>query len=542
MKVKELSKEMQTKILSGEIPEYIPNKKSYKQYIELAKEYRDKAYEWIRKNGDITGFIEEHGYLVKPDSPKGLTKDLDLFRTTLLKRFYQESRQTPRLKDALPWGSIKGLKSPFSLQKIQAHHVRGLIQESPFLAGLPEDKAMELVNRMWESGRIKSGSQFYNRIDLEKYMHQNPYEAKLLEKFRKLDPDAGAYVDGKWVGWEKKGSKWTNPLYKGTGIHELLAEHGISNISGGTMFSDDTQGLLRNLGDNIDARFNAWSTWYDYTDEQIERLLFESQINPRNLRQGLTARKGFSEMAKVAKQSENILQVLRDAYDLTPEADLLLQNRLLGPDPKRQPKLDKIAKKGDVKVLEKTRQQTQEIENILRRSSQGGLIPDAAKVADDLGVDVVQKGGKSFLKKYGKQIAVAGVGFSAWNMVDNVQAAVRDPSKANLTRVGLSGVETLAEGVSAAGILAAPVTGGASLTVVPAAEGVSTAAGAGELGSYLVEHRKKIWSAVKDPDTYRQLAGNTKDFFVEKATDDKGISSLWSKDEEKKPPEAVYWR
>ena len=542
MKVKELSKEMQTKILSGEIPEYIPNKKSYKQYVELAKEYRDKAYEWIRKNGDITGFIEEHGYLVKPDSPKGLTKDLDLFRTTLLKRFYQESRQTPRLKDALPWGSIKGLKSPFSLQKIQAHHVRGLIQESPFLAGLPEDKAMELVNRMWESGRIKSGSQFYNRVDLEKYMHQNPYEAKLLEKFRKLDPDAGAYVDGKWVGWEKKGSKWTNPLYKGTGIHELLAEHGISNISGGTMFSDDTQGLLRNLGDNVDARFNAWSTWYDYTDEQIERLLFESQINPRNLRQGLTARKGFSEMAKVAKQSENILQVLRDAYDLTPEADLLLQNRLLGPDPKRQPKLDKIAKKGDVKVLEKTRQQTQEIENILRRSSQGGLIPDAAKVADDLGVDVVQKGGKSFLKKYGKQIAVAGVGFSAWNMVDNVQAAVRDPSKANLTRVGLSGVETLAEGVSAAGILAAPVTGGASLTVVPAAEGVSTAAGAGELGSYLVEHRKKIWSAVKDPDTYRQLAGNTKDFFVEKATDDKGISSLWSKDEEKKPPEAVYWR
>ena len=169
----------------------------------------------------------------------------------------------------------------------------------------------------------------------------------------------------------------------------------------------------------------------------------------------------------IAKQSENILQVLRDAYDLTPEADLLLQNRLLGPDPKRQPKLDKIAKKGDVKVLEKTRQQTQEIENILRRSSQGGLIPDAAKVADDLGVDVVQKGGKSFLKKYGKQIAVAGVGFSAWNMVDNVQAAVRDPSKANLTRVGLSVVETLAEGVSAAGILAAPVTYGVTFIVGP---------------------------------------------------------------------------
>ena len=48
----------------------------------------------------------------------------------------------------------------------------------------------------------------------------------------------------------------------------------------------------------------------------------------------------------------------------------------------------------------------------------------------------------------------------------------------------------------------------------------------------MVEHRDRIWDTVKDPGTYRKLYGNTRDFLVEKATDDKGISSLWH-DEEK---------
>ena len=124
----------------------------------------------------------------------------------------------------------------------------------------------------------------------------------------------------------------------------------------------------------------------------------------------------------------------------------------------------------------------------------------------------------------------------------DVQAATKDPTKANLTRAGLGLLEATAE-TAAVGLTAAAIpTGGATIPAAGVAKGISTAAGAGELGSYLVEHRKKIWSAVKDPNTYRQLAGNTKDFLVEKATDDKGLSSLWSKNEEKKPPEAVYWR
>ena len=165
--------------------------------------------------------------------------------------------------------------------------------------------------------------------------------------------------------------------------------------------------------------------------------------------------------------------------------------------------------------------------------------------AKQLGIDVAQKGGKTFLQKYGKQIAVAGVGFAAWNWTDNVKAAVRDPSKANLTRLGLSTVETGAEAVSAGSIIASPWTGGASLSLVAPAEGVSAAAGTGELGTYLVEHRDKIWNTVKDPETYRKLYGsikdpntykelaiNAKDSLVEKYTDDKGLSSLWY-DEEK---------
>ena len=531
------NKKQKKLIAEGSITEYIPNKQNYSSFAELAMEYRDKIYEWVRVKGDLlpTEFFQEHGYLLKPDSPAGSVDTFDIFRLDNMKRYYWDGMLTPG-SDLLPkelgWGGIKGLKSPYNLEKLNAHHIRGLMQESPFLAGLTNEQAQEVITKMWKSGRLRSGSQFYNRIDLEEFMHQNPYEAKLLERFRALDPDAGAYIGGKWVGWEKKSGKWTNPLYQGTGIHDLLAEHQISSITGGSLFSDDTQGMLRGLGDNLDARFNAWSTWYDYTDEEIDRLLLQSQIDPRNIRGGLSARTGFKELAKRAAQGRQTMDKVLKAYpDLTPEAITHLEYKLLGPDPKRQAALDLLRKEGDPKVIRKTQEQVGAVSEALRRDSAGGLINNRA--GRELGEQVVTKGGKKFIRKFGGKLipwvapAAAGVGFWA-----DIQSARADPSIANLTRVGLSGIETGAEVVAGVGLAAAPFTGGATLVPAGGAKGVSTAAGGGNLGSYVVEHRDRIWDTVKDPGTYRKLYGNTRDFLVEKVTDDKGISSLWH-DEEK---------
>ena len=154
-----------------------------------------------------------------------------------------------------------------------------------------------------------------------------------------------------------------------------------------------------------------------------------------------------------------------------------------------------------------------------------------------LGEKVVTRGGKKFVQRFGKWIPVASIGLAYMGFSQDVKAAQEDPSKANLIRAGLSGIETGAEVVAGVGVAAAPFTGGATLVPAGVAKGVSTAAGTGNLGSYVVEHRDRIWNTVKDPGTYRKLYGNTRDFLVEKATDDKGISSLWH-DEEKERQKA----
>jgi len=154
-----------------------------------------------------------------------------------------------------------------------------------------------------------------------------------------------------------------------------------------------------------------------------------------------------------------------------------------------------------------------------------------------LGEKVVTRGGKKFIKRFGKYIPYAGLGLVYLGAQQDVHAATQDPTKANLTRAGLGLLEATAETAAVGLTVAAVPTGGATLPAAGVAKGISTAAGTGNLGSYVVEHRDRIWDTVKDPGTYRKLYGNTKDFLVEKATDDKGISSLWH-DEEKERQKA----
>ena len=149
-----------------------------------------------------------------------------------------------------------------------------------------------------------------------------------------------------------------------------------------------------------------------------------------------------------------------------------------------------------------------------------------------LGEKTMKRGGKTFIKRFGRWIPVASLGLAYLGASQDVHAATQDPTKANLTRAGLGLLEATAETAAVGLTVAAVPTGGATLPAAGVAKGISTAAGTGNLGSYVVEHRNRIWSTVKDPETYRKLYGNTKDFIVEKATDDKGISSLWH-DEEK---------
>ena len=162
----------------------------------------------------------------------------------------------------------------------------------------------------------------------------------------------------------------------------------------------------------------------------------------------------------------------------------------------------------------------------------------AEKTAKQMGEEVVTQGGKKFIRKFGGKLIPLGVlGLTYLSTQQDVHAATQDPTKANLTRAGLSIIEATAETAAAGLTVAAVPTGGATLPAAGVAKGISFAAGSGNLGSYVVEHRDRIWDTVKDPGTYRKLYGNTRDFLVEKATDDKGISSLWH-DEEKERQKA----
>ena len=374
----DVSASLREKIVSGKIGEYIPEKQSYKTYRELVVEYQDKLFKFIQDNEPLPlkwneTWFEQNGYLVKPDSPRGSLEELDLFRvSSQTKRKFEGYRQTPDFEPIEGWGSNSKLKSPFNLEKLEAHHVRGLMQESTFLQGLSEKEAVELVNRMWKSGRTKFGNTKLNRIDLQDKQHLNAYSAEELAALREADPDAVGIVfnkeTGKWEkqGWIKKNNKWSNPLYKGTGAHNLLAEYGISDITGAPMFSPETMKGME--GKDLDQRFKAWSGWYDYTDRTIEQVLVEAKTNPRNFR-GKIFPQGHSFQELVQRQpAEKVMAIVDEAFpDLSPEARFLVENDVFGPKSTTQAKVQELLAK-PTPTLELSRIQQQDVNDALREA------------------------------------------------------------------------------------------------------------------------------------------------------------------------------
>jgi hypothetical protein len=117
---------------------------------------------------------------------------------------------------------------------------------------------------------------------------------------------------------------------------------------------------------------------------------------------------------------------------------------------------------------------------------------------------------------------VSGIGTS-------VQAAetIRNPTAENKARLLLNVAETGGEFVSTAGWLTA------NPALIAGGEAVATPTGLADLGwtaKDLELHKAKTW---------RQLGVGAKDWFMEKVTDDKGISKLWYEEEEEKPVGAI---
>ena len=379
----DVSASLREKIVSGQIGEYIPDQSSYKSFKDLVVEYQNKLFKFIQENEPLPPgwneiWFEQNGYLVKPDSPRGSLLELDLFRVdSQTKRLFQGYKQTPTAEVIEGWGSASKLKSPFNLEKLEAHHVRGLMQESPFLHGLGIDEATELVNRMWRSGRTKFGNTKLNRIDLQESQHLNPYSAEELAALREADPDAVGIVrnkdTGKWEkqGWIKKNNKWSNPLYKGTAAHDLLAEEGISDIKGAPLFGEDFQKGM--LGKDLNQRFDEWSGWYDYTDRRIEQVLIEAKTNPRNLRTKVEPKgqgKSFAEMLQIEKAyaPNTVMAIVDEAFpELSPEARLLVENDVFGPNPTRQAQIRNLLAK-PTSTLEQSRIQQQDVNDALREA------------------------------------------------------------------------------------------------------------------------------------------------------------------------------
>ena len=474
---------------------------------------------------------------------------------------YKPDNYKPALRRAIL--KLQGFNpNTYNLSRFQLHHVVLTSILQPFLQGRTVTDQARIIKLVEESVGSKFVNNIENLVPMGKELHIKGFGAvhKLIQEITDLQgrPQGGLEVPGKTF---QKGAKSSTSLenvakyakmsddelvYTLTGWVKLVKPELEKQVLVAAALTGERQGrdfatyLANTIENGPELLQQGIQEQLLQNQSVIEQFKGKKKLSP-------TDKKIINKIKNINRQANlfNRLGPIKRAAEMNPE-ELYNFNKtrtIMG--------VYQDVGKGVIKPGKSEKILAERLAEVNKTIPKGpgvgfedttGVYQPNSKVGRELGEEVVQEGGKTFLKKYGKQIAVAGVGFSLWNTVDQAKAAIKDPSKANLTRLGLSGVETLAEGVSAAGILAAAPTGGASLAVVPAAEGISTAAGAGELGSYLVEHRKKIWSAVKDPNTYRQLAGNTKDFLVEKATDDKGLSSLWSKNEEKKPPEAVYWR
>ena len=418
MKVTEVSNNLKDKILSGEIGAYIPDNPN-QTFREVVLEYQTKLFDWIKANEPLkpgwnVRWFEENGYIIKPDSPTGSLEELDLFRVdSQTKRAFQGLKQTPTdivELDIEPWGSASGIKSPYNLDKLEAHHVRGLMQESPFFHGLSREESQELVRKMWESGRRKMGNTLLNRVDLTKEtQHLNPYPKEVLEQLQKADPDAKGFVrdakTGKWIeqGWTKKGGKWSNPIYKGTGIHDLLAEEGISDIKGASLMGEDVQAGF--LGKSVDERFADWAEWYDLTDRKVEQLIVEAKTNPANFRGEITPKvqgTSFAEMLKLEGDypPNQIMAMVDEVFpEISPEARLLIKNDVFGPSAARKPLIDKLLAE-PTETLALSRQQHSLVNESLREALLG---KDTKRVKVSEEVRQLRNVGKKRFKNWGQK-------------------------------------------------------------------------------------------------------------------------------------------
>jgi hypothetical protein len=141
---------------------------------------------------------------------------------------------------------------------------------------------------------------------------------------------------------------------------------------------------------------------------------------------------------------------------------------------------------------------------------------DAAKYADGLSTAVKFKAG---LKPW---LAVPVLGFGASAIGTGIQAAetIRNPTAENKARLGVNVLETSGELASGIGWLTL------NPALVAGGEAVATPTGLVDLGWTGKDLELHKWQ------TWRRLGVGVKDWAVDKATDDKGISSLWHNDNE----------
>ena len=494
------------KIETGEWFEYVPSKEQ--SYLDTTREYKAKLFDWIEKKGNTDGFIDATGYLVKPDGKV----DIDLYRVDSQRvRDFQDKRQTLTKDqlgdDFLPWtAKDKRVRrtSVLNLEKLKAHHLHGLMSESPFLAGLSPEECKELVTQMFESNRKSIGTTGWNQIDLEDLMHQNPYEKSLLEHFRKIDPDAF---------YKNKNGKWVSDIYKGTGIHDLLAEHRINTQAGGTLFSPDLQKMLRNAKGKkgIALRLAAWKEWYDLTDEPIQKLLLQAQIDPRNIRSGFD---GLGNLS-TKRNRKRIFKQLLDSGELDEFTTKYASLRLF-PSKYKQNALQELLERLTPDETRRARLAIQKLNKKLQNElgSYSAVVPSAVVIGNLIGIDMSMKGNAMNREEYEK-----------------------NPTPVNWFQHQLSRIETAAEtwqgGSSVWAATGAAVTAPAGgVGGVPGAvswlggEAVGRVAGTLdvgiEAGEALWNNRDYIYNAVTDKEnqelfleaatqgeTYRQLAGMT---------------------------------
>ena len=289
------------------------------KYKDVLNVYKKLFRDWLRQGESAKDFIAEYGYLLKPGgfveddffpsdkyleelAAAGKLKDQGLIDIT--RRDSQHTREffnslmtpentgkgkveggemaklgkEPFYKDIqIDWRSGKFGNKLFSKEEI--HHVDGVMELAPWFADLSDEGAFELRQEMFRS-KYDIGSVKSNRIALEELQHINPYPREVLDYFSIVDPDG--YAKGK---------------YAGTGIHEIMGEHGITTKKGGTLLSSDLQTYLKKA--TVPERAKLLKIWLDLTEEAKISSAMEAFGDPHNLPGGRPTKAALLELKKL---------------------------------------------------------------------------------------------------------------------------------------------------------------------------------------------------------------------------------------------------